>query len=510
MKEELIGNKIDLLMSLLPEGKPIGITFATTNKKYYYDTTTGKILECGDIEYQIIGKILANDRKNLGNVIGNQEEYCVALDNVIAAIQKENVLRLSQFTRLDIQDDYKDMLNTRMNQLVIELTERCNLRCGYCIYSEDCSKSRNFGERDTTEDVAFRAIDYAYEHSTASDDLYITFYGGEPLIRYDIMKKCLKYATEKNKNKKLYFSFTTNTVLMTEEIAKELAQYENFGVLVSIDGPREVHDLYRVDVSGKGTFDRALRGLRHLVEAFGERAEESIILSMVYGPPYSYEKLEKIQNFFEGLDWLPSGIRKQITYPTPESMPSIYRHLNSVGISAVSESDASLLTWTRNNYNKESRAGLFTSDLLEQKFLKINKRLVFDGIMDYICLNGCCMPGQRRLYVTVDGKFRACERVGNSPFIGDLENGLYMDTIEKEYLFGYAEKSYEKCSKCWLGRLCDVCYAHCFDDDGLNIEKKNKECYERLQSFKNALIMYFEFLEIDPHMFDFLTDYIMI
>ena len=76
------------------------------------------------------------------------------------------------------------------------------------------------------------------------------------------MKKCLKYATEKNKNKKLYFSFTTNAVLMTEEIAKELAQYENFGVLVSIDGPREVHDLYRVDVSGKGTFDRALRGLR--------------------------------------------------------------------------------------------------------------------------------------------------------------------------------------------------------------------------------------------------------
>lgn len=120
MNEELIGNKIDLLMSLLPEGKPIGITFATTNKKYYYDTTTGKILECGDIEYQIIGKILANDRKNLGNVIGNQEEYCVALDNVIAAIQKENVLRLSQFTRLDIQDDYKDMLNTRMNQLIIE------------------------------------------------------------------------------------------------------------------------------------------------------------------------------------------------------------------------------------------------------------------------------------------------------------------------------------------------------------------------------------------------------
>jgi len=509
MKEELIGSKIDLLMSLLPEGNPIGLTFATKNKKYYYDTTTGKILECGDVEYQIISKILDNERDSLKDVIGSPEDYAIALDNIIAAIQKENVLRLSQFTRLNIQDDYKDILNTRMDQLIIELTEKCNLRCGYCIYSEDCSKSRNFGDRDTTEDIAFRAIDYAYEHSTASDELNITFYGGEPLIRYDIMKKCLEYATKKNVGKKLYFSFTTNAVLMTKEIAEELAQYENFSILVSIDGPREVHDLYRVDVSGKGTFDRTLRGLRYLVEAFGERAEKCIILSMVYGPPYSFEKLESIQKFFKELDWLPSGIRKEITYPTPESMTSIYRHLDSVGIKADRRDDSSLLTWTHNNYNKETKSGLFTSNLLEQKFLRINKRLVFDGIMDYIRLNGCCMPGQRRLYVTVDGKFRVCERIGNSPFIGDLEHGLYMDIIEKEYLFGYAEQSYEKCSKCWLGRLCDLCYVHCFDDGGLNMEKKNEECYEKMQSFKSALIMYFEYLETDPHMFDFLTDYVL-
>ncbi|MDE7205311.1 MAG: hypothetical protein K2O91_26195 [Lachnospiraceae bacterium] len=81
-----------------------------------------------------------------------------------------------------------------------------------------------------------------------------------------------------------------------------------------------------------------------------------------------------------------------------------------------------------------------------------------------------------------------------------------MDVIEEKYLFGYAEQCYDKCSKCWLGRLCDICYTHCFDDAGLNMERKNIICHERMQSYKKVLVMYFELLEKDPHMFDFLVN----
>lgn len=171
-----IAGKIEDLKKLLPDGKPIGKTFETTNKFYYYDTVTGKILECQKYEYELVEKILDG---NLGELYSYSDKelfrYENAIDNLICAIKNEKIFALSKFSHMASFDNYEKIISEELAQVTIELTERCNLRCGYCIYNEACEKSRDFGERDMPLEVALRAIDYAEKNSRSSKELYIGF-----------------------------------------------------------------------------------------------------------------------------------------------------------------------------------------------------------------------------------------------------------------------------------------------------------------------------------------------
>lgn len=90
-------------------------------------------------------------------------------------------------------------------------------------------------------DTAKQAIDYLFDHSSKRENIYLTFYGGEPLLKFDLIKQCTDYAQQQAelKGRNLYFNLTTNLSLMTEEIANYLAAIPHFSIAVSIDGPAE-------------------------------------------------------------------------------------------------------------------------------------------------------------------------------------------------------------------------------------------------------------------------------
>ncbi|MNZ63993.1 hypothetical protein D3C78_821520 [compost metagenome] len=511
-KKNNISEKIDELKKVLPKGELLGLTFETEQNKYFYDTVTGKVMVCEEVEYRIFEFLLSGKVEDL-YTLGKKytSGFGNAIDSVLDAIKHEELLSISKFERMTIPDNYEDLLNNKLNQVILELTEKCNLRCGYCIYNDDCDNNRDFGTRDMSEEVAIKAIKYAFEHSKNSDDLHITFYGGEPLINYKLLKKCINYSKElKSNNQNLFFSFTTNGVLMTKEIAEELAKMKNISIMFSIDGPEHIHDLYRKDISGNGSFDRAIRGLQYVIESFGDQAEDSITLSMVYAPPFSTMKIEEIQTFFDDLKWLPAGIQKFISYPNEDSLETISRYLSDQNISLHASPnngyDATLRDWSNTNYEKEN---LFSSRLVDESFMRIHQRSIFSKIIPNITLNGCCIPGQRRIYITVDGEFKICERVGSAPNIGDLNSGLNMESIKQTYLFGHREQSQQKCSTCWLARLCDLCYVHSYDKGGFNANKKARNCSVRKESYIKYLQRYFTLLEKNPNAFDYMGDLII-
>ncbi|GIO84645.1 radical SAM protein [Paenibacillus faecis] len=505
----VLSAEIDKLKKILPKGKLLGLTFETEQNKYFYDTVTGKVLICNEAEYKVFEKLLSGEIDEIYYLATKYDlDFKSAINNVLVAIKEENLLSISKFEQMCIPDDYEDMLSNKLNQVILELTEQCNLRCGYCIYNDDCNNNRNFGFNDMSKETAIKAIDFAIEHSKSSEDLHITFYGGEPLIKYDLLRECINYSKSiKPDNKNLHFAFTTNGVLMTKKIADELAREENVSIMFSIDGPKHIHDFYRKDLGGKGSFDRAIKGLQYTVESFGDRAEDSITLSMVYAPPFSKHKIEEIQEFFEYLEWLPKGVQKFISYPNEDSLGTISRYLKdhniSLHTSGNDEYDTSLRDWSGENYKNEN---LFSARILNESFMRINQRSIFSKIIPDITLNGCCIPGQRRIYVTVDGNFKICERIGSAPNIGNIEDGLNINNIKQVYLLGHKENSQEECSTCWLARLCDLCYVHAYDEDGFNFSKKESHCALRKDSYKRYFQLYFTILEEDPNAFDYMKE----
>lgn len=123
VKQRITG-KIEDLQKLLPDGKPIGKVFETTNKFYYYDTVTGKILECQKYEYELVEKILEG---NLGVLYSYSDEellrYEKAIDNLICAIKNEKIFALSKFSHMASFDNYEKIISEELAQVTIELTE---------------------------------------------------------------------------------------------------------------------------------------------------------------------------------------------------------------------------------------------------------------------------------------------------------------------------------------------------------------------------------------------------
>lgn len=123
----------------------------------------------------------------------------------------------------------------------------------------------------------------------------------------------------------------------------------------------------------------------------------------------------------------------------------------------------------------------------ESYYLELQeKRYDVNAPINISYCNGCCIPGQRRLYVCTDGTYKVCERVGDSPSIGNVDNGVDTEAIKKYYLHEYEEKSIRNCSNCWALRLCDICYADCYDQNGINVQMKAGYCEEVRERYKSC------------------------
>ncbi len=142
-----------------------------------------------------------------------------------------------------------------LRTLVLNVTNTCNLSCGYCYeYGED--RLSHSPPRAMSWEVARRAVDFLFEHSGQSDRVSLTFFGGEPLLNFKLIRQTVDYAEQRatELGKHIDFSLTTNATLLTRQVIDFLAEHR-IGVTVSIDGPRELNDRLRVFPSGRGSYD---------------------------------------------------------------------------------------------------------------------------------------------------------------------------------------------------------------------------------------------------------------
>lgn len=513
MNESRRERHINYLQEKWGKRSPFVKLFQTRFGNYLYDPGTNKVLKCNDGVYAAIDLFRQHDVGTALARLGALFEEDVieqALEEITDTMERESILLADpslisfdslHFSRLETE------LAENLGQVILEVTEECNLRCSYCVYNDIVGESRNHGTARMAFPTAQKAMDYLAARSSRQRTPSVTFYGGEPLLRFDFIRRCVAYARTVFRDKEVQFAVTTNGTTVTEEIARFLVQNE-FGVTVSIDGPEEIHDGYRVFPDGKGSFAPAMKGLRTLVDAYGEKAQSRINLSMVYTPPFSSARLDAIASLWRENPWL-GDIYAGITYPHDGSIP-----VETVSSEEDLIEDKSLSAWGADfyfeNYHRNERATPLAKSFIDRGLLKIFRRPIFDAPVRTIHLNGCCVPGARKIFVAAAGGISMCERVHRAaPELGHVDTGIDPDRVKSVFVTEYAEKSLPQCARCWAHRLCGICYTDAYTNRVFDDSRKVPVCEGVVRTVEEQLKLYTMLLHVNPEGLNHLADVVV-
>ncbi len=166
-----------------------------------------------------------------------------------------------------LAETFKERSGGVIKALCLHVAHTCNLNCSYCF----ASQGKYHGERAVMSyEVGKRALDFLMEHSGTRHNLEVDFFGGEPLMNWDVVKDLVRYArsVEKEHGKNFRFTLTTNGMLIDDDVI-DFANREMSNVVLSLDGRKEIHDRLRVDYAGNGSWDRIVPKFQKLVQARG-------------------------------------------------------------------------------------------------------------------------------------------------------------------------------------------------------------------------------------------------
>lgn len=487
----------------------LGKVFSTKDNKYFFDSGTGKVFTINENLYKILKSLaVTNEFKDIFNLGIDEEKLLESLRELKETVKTENILSMPPIKKLllnTVDDD--NIENIQMKHVSFEITERCNLRCKYCVYHEGQGGFREFGKKDISLEIIKKTVDLLEQ--SKEKEIYISFYGGEPLLRFDLIKQCIEYCKEKLNKKIVHYNMTTNCTLMTEEIAEYLASIENYFTTVSLDGPEHIHNANRVFIDGNGSFKRATEGMKKLIKAEGEKASTRININAVLGNP-TKETFNELQDFFENTEWIPKGINITTSYVAEGDREFEYFGVDTKEEPKVYGDIDPLTTWNFEKLNEEDgtldKNKLISKDSINKALNFIHKRLLVDKPIEEHHMNGCCVPSARRLYVTVNGEFAPCERIGPCPKIGNVDEGVNIDKVKKYYIDDFRKEATKYCNDCWAVHLCGLCYINCFNEDGVHISYRHGHCTANRYILEKSLETYHEILESNPESLGYLNN----
>ena len=209
--------------------------------------------------------------EDIKNLQLSKSEFEDAISEIKSAMENEHILQAPPLKTLtgDAVTELDDILENKVENVTLEVTEKCNLRCKYCIYHPSHPEYRAFGHENMKWDVAKKAIDFFKKSiPKMQKNRHIGFYGGEPLLEIELIKKAVSYAKEVFGEKKVNFNMTTNATLLNMDIADFLVQ-NDFNITISLDGPRNIHNKNRIFAnSNKGTFDLIMENIALIREKY--------------------------------------------------------------------------------------------------------------------------------------------------------------------------------------------------------------------------------------------------
>ena len=238
------------------------------------DVFSGSVHVVDEVAYDIIEMYETTDKEQIKARI--LEKYAGREDVTAQDIEDcfSDIEELKAAGKLFTPDTFAPMADTLKQKtsgvvkaLCLHVAHTCNLNCSYCF----ASQGKYAGERAIMSlEVGKRALDFLIENSQGRRNLEVDFFGGEPLMNWDMIKELVAYARvrEKEEGKNFRFTLTTNGVLIDDDVI-EFSNREMSNVVLSLDGRREVHDRFRVDYQGQGSWEKIVPKFQRFVEMRG-------------------------------------------------------------------------------------------------------------------------------------------------------------------------------------------------------------------------------------------------
>ena len=443
-------------------------TFTTPGGKYVYDRESNWVLSVSDAEFESFARIEKGAFSDKDIVVLKRYQgqgYC--LDNEVTEISHPATPVLGT------------QISRKMKQLTMQVTQNCNLRCKYCIYGGGYDHQRTHSSQTMPLETMKKCVDFLMAHSLEVPEVNCGFYGGEPLLEIEKIKACVDYVKENYKGKNVRYSLTTNGTLFDDSTI-EFLDSNNFNVLISFDGPKELHDINRVYEDGSGSFDDIMSNVEYIKENHPVFYDKISFLSIV-APGVDYAC---VNDFFNANEVLESRnvMLNTVSQFSAKEAPN-YDDLYDL---TYSYQHMKVLFSILGLYSKEKISKLFQAEIARIK-RTYDEMLVPHRLLKSSHPSGPCLPGVMRPFVTVDGSIYPCERVSEGSdvmAIGHIDSGI--DLSKAETLLNVGKSTEEECINCWNFRYCMLCCAASNGGSELSREMRLQQCIPSMNDTLNT------------------------
>ena len=418
------------IIALYPDHAPAEIVRIIAEK--YPDVSEADVLECiGDVEaLKADGKLYSEDR----------------YENLAFDFKARPVV---------------------VKALCLHVAHTCNLNCAYCF----ASQGKYHGDRALMSfEVGKQALDFLIRNSGTRHNLEVDFFGGEPLMNWDVCKRLVQYAREQEKihDKNFRFTLTTNGMLIDDDVI-DFANREMSNVVLSLDGRKEIHDALRVDYAGNGSYDRIVPKFRKLVEARGGK-------NYYMRGTFTRRNLDFTNDVFHMADmgFTETSMEPVVCPPgdpealRPEDLPVLFKQYE-------------LLAKEMMKRKREGRPFTFYHYMID----------LTGGPCIYKRISGCG-SGTEYMAVTPWGDLYPCHQFVGDPkyLMGNVWDGVTNTAVQEEFKLVNAYARPE-CRDCWAKLYCSGgCAANAYHatgsirgvyEFGCELFKKRIECAVMMQ-----------------------------
>ena len=435
------------------------------------DVASGSVHLVDDLAYDLIEKYEVTAKEEL--IASLSDKYPKAeVENAYAQVSA-----LKGSGRLFAKDTYEPLGGTLKERskgiikaLCLHVAHSCNLNCSYCF----ASQGKYHGERALMSyETGKRALDFLVEHSGKRRNLEVDFFGGEPLLNFDVVKRLVAYARsiEKAAGKNFRFTLTTNGVNINDDVI-DFANREMHNVVLSLDGRKEVHDRFRVDYAGAGSWEKIVPKFQRLVAA---RGNKNYYMRGTF-THFNTDFLNDVKAMLD-LGFTELSMEPVVTKPgdpsalTEEDLPVLEKQYEDLAALMI-ERDKAGSPFTFYHY------------MLDLK----------DGPCIYKRISGCG-SGTEYMAVTPWGDLYPCHQfVGEEKFkLGNVFDGIIDESVQSEFA-DCNLYSRPQCKDCWARLYCSGgCAANAYHatgsvggvyEYGCKLFKKRIECAIMLAAYR--------------------------